>query len=84
MADYEAIKALHHSLPPFQPVVNVGLLPYIAFLLLALTFVLAFYFSTLPKSTSTIPTKEVPVALVASVLGGFGVVAMFCTVGVYV
>ncbi|KAK7468419.1 hypothetical protein VKT23_002933 [Stygiomarasmius scandens] len=82
MADYEAVKALHHSLPPFQPIISVALLPYIAFLLLALTFALAFYFSTLPKST--IPTKEVPVALLASVLGGFGAVAMFCTVGVYV
>ncbi|KAK7041768.1 hypothetical protein VNI00_009057 [Paramarasmius palmivorus] len=82
MADYEAIKTLHESLPPFQPIVNVGLLPYFAFVLLASTFALAFYFSTLPKTT--VPTRELPVAALASVLGGFGVVALFCSVGVYV
>ncbi|KAJ8088718.1 hypothetical protein PQX77_005578 [Marasmius sp. AFHP31] len=82
MADYEALKALHESLPPFKPIVNVSLLPYIAFILLASTFTLGFYFTTLPKTT--VPTREIPVALLASVLGGFGVVALFCSVGVYV
>jgi hypothetical protein len=35
-------------------------------------------------SKSSIPTREVVVAIVASTLGGFGVVALFCSVGVYV
>ena len=38
--------------------------------------------SSLPKST--VPVREVAVASVASLLGGFGVVALFCSVGVYV
>ncbi|KAG7090664.1 hypothetical protein E1B28_009763 [Marasmius oreades] len=82
MADYEAMKALHESLPPFKPIINVALLPYLAFILLSSIFALGFYFTTLPKST--VPTREIPVAVLASVLGGFGVVALFCSVGVYV
>ena len=39
-------QVLHAALPPFAPSVPVALLPYLAFLLLSLTFVLAFYFST--------------------------------------
>jgi len=78
--DYASIKALHKTLPPFQPIIPVSLLPYLAFILLTLTFGLAFYFSTLPKGM----VKESTVAVLASVLGGFGTVAMFCTVGVYV
>jgi len=79
-ADYATIKQLHKTLPPFQPIIPVSLLPYLAFILLTLTFGLAFYFSTLPRGT----VKESTVAVLASVLGGFGTVAMFCTVGVYV
>jgi hypothetical protein len=37
---------------------------------------------SLPKNA--IPLKEVAVASTASILGGFGVVALFCTAGVYV
>jgi hypothetical protein len=37
---------------------------------------------SLPKKG--LPLLEIAVALVASILGGFGTVAMFCTVGVYV
>ena len=33
-------------MPPFQPIIPVSLLPYLAFVLLTLTFGLAFYFST--------------------------------------
>ncbi|KAF6765901.1 hypothetical protein DFP72DRAFT_1057108 [Ephemerocybe angulata] len=80
--EYDALKTLHSSLPPFAPHIPVGVLPVLALVLLSTTFVLAFYFSTLPKST--IPAKEVAVASTASVLGGFGVVALFCTAGVYV
>jgi hypothetical protein len=36
--------------------------------------------NSLPKGTG----REMSVALLASALGGFGTVAMFCTVGVYV
>ncbi|KAJ7075014.1 hypothetical protein B0H15DRAFT_868300 [Mycena belliarum] len=80
--DYDHLKSLYATAPPFAPLVPVALLPYLAFVLLALTFTLAFYVSTLPKTT--IPVRETAAASVASVLGGFGVVALFCTVGVYV
>lgn len=90
-------QALHKSLPAFSPYVPVGALPVLAFLLLSVTFALAFYFSTsarspcrhsqlshffhsLPKGTA----RESTVAMLASVLGGVGTVAMFCAVGVYV
>ncbi|KAG2066744.1 hypothetical protein BDR04DRAFT_1106189 [Suillus decipiens] len=82
MDNYEAIQALHKSLPPFSPYVPASLLPSIALTLLASTFALAFYFSTLPKDT--FPLRETAVASLASVLGGFGVVALFCSVGVNV
>ncbi|KAF8060882.1 hypothetical protein FPV67DRAFT_1673715 [Lyophyllum atratum] len=75
-------QALHAALPPFSPIVPVALLPYLAALLLSSTFVLAFYFTTLPKST--IPIRETAVASTASILAGFGVVALFCSAGVYV
>ncbi|KAH9920343.1 uncharacterized protein B0H18DRAFT_881225, partial [Fomitopsis serialis] len=68
--------------PSVCPSVPVGLLPYLAFVLLTATFVLAFYYSTLPKDK--LPIREAGVASLASVLGGFGVVALFCTAGVYV
>ncbi|KAL1952399.1 hypothetical protein VTO73DRAFT_1548 [Trametes versicolor] len=74
-------RALHKATPPFSPLIPVGLLPYIAFVLLGATFALAFYFSTLPKDK--IPVRELAVASTASLLGGFGVVAMFCNAGVY-
>lgn len=37
---------------------------------------------SLPKKG--LPFQEIALALVASILGGFGTVAMFCTLGVYV
>ncbi|EMD41500.1 hypothetical protein CERSUDRAFT_90065 [Gelatoporia subvermispora B] len=105
MADYASIEVLHKAVPAFSPYIPVGLLPYIAFILLSATFALGFYFSTsvpaqsirspiyntstdppricsLPKDT--LPVRETAVASLASILGGFGVVALFCTVGVYV
>jgi hypothetical protein len=42
----------------------------------------AYHFFSLPKDT--VPIRETFVALTASILGGFGVVAMFNTAGVYV
>jgi hypothetical protein len=91
---------LHKVAPAFSPYVPVGFLSYLAYVLLTATFGLAFYFTTyvkfvltprailtrhvysLPKST--IPTRETVVATVASILGSFGIVALFCSVGVYV
>ncbi|OAX37007.1 hypothetical protein K503DRAFT_720400 [Rhizopogon vinicolor AM-OR11-026] len=82
MDNYEAIQALHKSLPAFSPYVSASLLPPIALILLTSTFALAFYFSTLPKDT--FPLRETVVASIASILGGFGVVVLFCSVGVNV
>ncbi|KAJ7820607.1 hypothetical protein B0H13DRAFT_2129986, partial [Mycena leptocephala] len=76
--DYPALQSLYNTSPAFQPLIPVGLLPYIAFVLLFLTFTLAFYVSTVPKAT--IPVRETAVVSLASLLGGFGVVALFCTV----
>ncbi|KAI0785948.1 hypothetical protein C8Q75DRAFT_773534 [Abortiporus biennis] len=82
LQEYDAIRELHKTIPAFSPYIPATLLPYLAFILLAATFVLAFYFSTLPKDT--IPIREATVASLASLLGGFGVVALFCSAGVYV
>ena len=41
-----------------------------------------FFTIRLPKDT--IPIREMVIASTASVLGGFGIVTLFCTVGVYV
>lgn len=79
---YDSIQALHQSLPPFSPYISATLLPYLAGVLLTTTFALAFYFSTLPKAT--VPIHEVGVASLASVLASFGIVALFCSVGVNV
>jgi len=79
---YAAIKDKFATLPAFEPILPTSLLPYLAFILLAASFILTFYFSTLPKSS--VPTREVSVAALASVLGGVGVVALFCSAGVYV
>ncbi|KAJ7859489.1 hypothetical protein B0H14DRAFT_2746543 [Mycena olivaceomarginata] len=80
MSDYSALKSLYTTSPAFTPLVPVGLLPYIAFILLFLTFTLAFYVSTVPKAV----VREIGVSSLASLLGGFGVVALFCAVGVNV
>ncbi|KAF8168398.1 hypothetical protein B0H34DRAFT_793011 [Crassisporium funariophilum] len=82
MNDYQQLKALHHSLPAFAPIIPTSFLPYLAAFTLIPTFALAFYFSTLPKRT--LPIWEATVATVASVFGGFGIVALFCSAGVYV
>jgi hypothetical protein len=82
---------------PLCPLIPVSLLPFLALVLLAATFALAFYFTTyvvplllfhislsysLPKDA--LPLRETAVAATASTLAGFGVVALFCTAGVYV
>ncbi|KAI6044308.1 hypothetical protein EDC04DRAFT_3087609 [Pisolithus marmoratus] len=60
--------------------VSALLLPFIALVLLPSKFALAFDFSRLPK---TAPIRELGVAVLASVLGGFGAVALYCTVREY-
>jgi len=79
---YSLIKERHASLPAFQPTIPTFLLPYLAFALLTSAFLLTFYFSTLPKSM--LAAREILVASIASILAGFGIVAVFCSVGVYV
>ncbi|KAH8111422.1 hypothetical protein DFH11DRAFT_1613032 [Phellopilus nigrolimitatus] len=79
---YRSIQSLHRALPAFAPSLSESFLPYLAFFLLTATFTLAFYFSTLPKSIMAL--RELGIASTASILGGFGVVALFCSVGVYV
>ncbi|KAG8928273.1 hypothetical protein FRC03_009357 [Tulasnella sp. 419] len=81
MLNYDDVKTLHASLPPFSPIVPTQSLPSLAFILLSTTFALGFYFTTLPKST--IPAAELSVAALASIFAGFGVVALFCSAGVY-
>ncbi|KAF8329090.1 uncharacterized protein EI90DRAFT_2973895, partial [Cantharellus anzutake] len=76
------IQALHVSLTPFAPAISVKLLPYLAFVLLTASFLLAFYFTTIPKDLLTF--REITVALWASILAGFGVIALFSSAGVYV
>ncbi|KAG9047566.1 hypothetical protein FS837_001970 [Tulasnella sp. UAMH 9824] len=82
MPSYADVKTLHATLPPFAPLVPTSLLPYLSLVLLGATFALAFFFTTLP--TPAVPGKELGVASLASVLAGFGIVALFCTAGVYV
>jgi len=82
MADYQQAKVAFDALPPFAPLVPTTALPYLALVLLASTFGLAFYFTILPKDS--FPSRELAVASTASLLGGFGIVALFCSVGVYV
>ncbi|KZT42819.1 hypothetical protein SISSUDRAFT_1058284 [Sistotremastrum suecicum HHB10207 ss-3] len=79
---YSHIAELHRTLPAFSPYVPATALPYLAFFLLLGTFILGFYFTTLPKDT--IPIREVSVASAASILAGFGVVSLFCSSGVNV
>lgn len=97
----DCIQHLHKIVPAFTPYVPVGVLSYLAFVLLTATFGLAFYFTTYviillfilsrissnssrSLSKSTIPLRESAVAVVASTLAGYGIVALFCSVGVYV
>ncbi|KAF8594166.1 hypothetical protein BDV93DRAFT_180125 [Ceratobasidium sp. AG-I] len=82
LKDYAAAKTLHESLPPFSPLIPTAALPYIAFILLTSTFALGFYLSTLPKNIKR--PHEIVVSVLASILSGLGVVALFCSAGVYV
>ncbi|CAE6426106.1 unnamed protein product [Rhizoctonia solani] len=82
LEDYEQVKALHESLPAFAPLIPTAALPYIAFVLLTSAFALGFYFSTLPKNI--VRPHEIGVSVLASMLTGLGVVALFNSVGVYV
>ncbi|WVQ81354.1 hypothetical protein IAT38_003477 [Cryptococcus sp. DSM 104549] len=79
---YSEAKALHSSLPAFEPPVPTSSLPTIALVGLLGFFLLTFIFTALP--TSRFPIQELSTAAIASLLAGGGVVALFCTVGVYV
>ena len=52
-------QALHKSTPAFSPAIPVALLPYLAFVLLAATFTLAFYASTYVPSVYPYCTLQV-------------------------
>ncbi|RSH79395.1 uncharacterized protein EHS24_001441 [Apiotrichum porosum] len=82
MEGYTQVKVLHSGLPAYAPLVPTSALPTIAFVSLCAAFALTFTLTTLHKSS--IPVVELVTALVAAALAGGGVVALFCTVGVYV
>ncbi|KAK1922485.1 hypothetical protein DB88DRAFT_541610 [Papiliotrema laurentii] len=82
MSSYASVKALHSSLPSFSPTIPTSVLPYIALVFLSIFFALTFTFTTLPRSKNPLP--ELGTGLLASSLAGAGVVALFCTLGVYV
>ncbi|KAK0552727.1 hypothetical protein OC846_002790 [Tilletia horrida] len=65
---------------PFRPSIPTASLPYIAFVLISLTFALTFYYTTLPKQRYT--AAEFLTTVVASLSAGFGTVALFNAVGV--
>ncbi|RMJ11098.1 hypothetical protein BHE90_003353 [Fusarium euwallaceae] len=64
---------------PFFPAVNKGSQFWVAFLLLVLGFVLTGVFA-LNRSLLNVPVLGIPASLAIA----FGVVYMFCAVGVYV
>ncbi|KAI8719601.1 Dolichyl-diphosphooligosaccharide-protein glycosyltransferase subunit OST5 [Fusarium sp. LHS14.1] len=64
---------------PFFPVVNKGSQFWVAFLLLLLGFTLTGVFA-LNRSLLNVPVLGIPASLAIA----FGVVYMFCAVGVYV
>ncbi|GHJ88301.1 hypothetical protein NliqN6_4703 [Naganishia liquefaciens] len=79
MSTYTELKNLFESSPAFQPPLPVSLLPVIATVSLSAAFALTFMFTTTSK-----PSGELLTSLAASALTSIGVVAVFCTVGVYV
>ncbi|GAA99814.1 hypothetical protein E5Q_06517 [Mixia osmundae IAM 14324] len=81
-ADYAAALDDWSSGDVFRPPVPTTLLPGIGFSLLAVSFALTFYFTTLPKTT--VPAKELLIAAVVSLMAGMGTVATFCTLGISV
>ncbi|KAG7544233.1 hypothetical protein FFLO_03346 [Filobasidium floriforme] len=83
MSSYTQAQELFLSSSPTTSPLPVSALPTIAFLTLAASFVLTFWFTTLPPKARSIPL-EIFSALGASSLAGIGAVALFCTVGVYV
>jgi hypothetical protein len=51
MGKYAIVKHLHKVVPAFSPYVPVGFLSYLVSMFLAVAFVLAVHFTTLPKSS---------------------------------
>ncbi|KAK9478958.1 hypothetical protein V1514DRAFT_329528 [Lipomyces japonicus] len=70
--------------PPFVPAVSISWQPVVASVLLLLGFLLTALFSLTDKSGPIGLFKQVAIAIPASVLFGFGVVYLLCSVGVYV
>ncbi|GAA5840150.1 hypothetical protein JCM11251_000617 [Rhodosporidiobolus azoricus] len=82
-SSYADAQSLYAFSAPFEPFLPTTSLSSAAVFCLTLCFVLSFYFSTLRstgKNSSALPV-ELGVAAMASVVGGFGTVLFFCTVG---
>lgn len=79
---YSEIKDLYDSSSPFIPNLSTQLHSTIGFSLLITAFGIAFTFTTLPKKGLVL--AEVFLALMASLLTGFGVTFLFNAAGVYV
>ncbi|WFD32075.1 hypothetical protein MSPP1_003117 [Malassezia sp. CBS 17886] len=79
---YDDINRSFQDLPALVPAVPTALMPYLAGALLGVSFFLAFYFTMIPARGFTV--KEPIVAISGSLCAGFGVVALFNAVGVYV
>ncbi|PWN22983.1 hypothetical protein BCV69DRAFT_280600 [Microstroma glucosiphilum] len=79
---YSAAAEAHASALPFSPMIPVSSLPYVAVTLLLASFFGTFFFTTLPKRNALV--SEILVAVFSSVCAGFGIVALFNAVGVYV
>ncbi|KAG0139947.1 hypothetical protein CROQUDRAFT_665812 [Cronartium quercuum f. sp. fusiforme G11] len=80
--EYSKIKDLFESSPAFLPTLSPQLHSTIGFGLLFTAFGVGFTFTTLPKQGLAI--AEIFLALVSSLLTGFGVVFLFNAAGVHV
>ncbi|SHO76641.1 Hypothetical protein MSYG_0979 [Malassezia sympodialis ATCC 42132] len=78
---YDRVQREFIEWPVWEPSIPPKFFPQIAVVTLALAFLMAFYFTTLPRAGSSI--KEPIVAVAGSLLAGIGVVALFNSVGIY-
>ncbi|KAH9816931.1 hypothetical protein DFH28DRAFT_1125082 [Melampsora americana] len=79
---YSHIKDLYDSSSPFIPNLSTQSHSTIGFTLLITAFGVGFTFTTLPKQSAIF--AEIFLALIASLLTGFGVTFLFNAAGVYV
>ena len=75
-----ALHCTHSAFGDFCP--HILFLNVRRFLMYPPACLIDYSFNRLPKDT--LPMRETAVATTASILGGFGVVALFCSAGVYV